>query len=235
MLAVESTIPSTTCRATIRSDMRRLLSTQDGYSGRRRRPALKEVAAARADTSARINITSPTPSGGPPLPLRDGLHIFGRSERGFVLDGRQVAGTSVRPVAVVPFAALGADLHGLAAVATGRPLGLDRLGRGPLQRDPDVGRLQLVHRDLAALTAVVAALLDSASHNDPRPALRRHLMNPKVRQRAMVLKRYTAIITAERPESNSAGQSRGRDSRHAQVDDLQQHPASQPSLHPIKV
>ena len=85
----------------------------------------------------------------------------------------------------MPFAALGADLHGLAAVATGRPLGLDRLGRGPLQRDPDVGRLQLVHRDLAALTAVVAALLDPASHNDPRPALRRNLMNPKVRQHAM--------------------------------------------------
>lgn len=90
---------------------------------------------------------------------------------------------------MLAFAALGADLHGHAAVATGRPLGLDRLGRGSLQRDPDVGRLQLVHSDLAALTPVVAALLDRPV-TMTRVPLRRHLMNPKVRQRAMGLKRY---------------------------------------------
>jgi hypothetical protein len=84
---------------------------------------------------------------------------------------RRVAGSPVGAIAVMPLAAPAAGLLGLAAVAAALALGLDRLGRGPLQRDPDVGRVQLVHRRPAALAGLVAPLLQPPGRDYPDPLL----------------------------------------------------------------
>jgi hypothetical protein len=59
-----------------------------------------------------------------------------------------------------PLAAPGAGLLRSAADATALALGLDRLDRldrGPLQRDPDIGRVQLEHHRISEQTGALRA------------------------------------------------------------------------------